>query len=109
MSPLLVLKPQVQALAQAVAQVQLRVLEPPRVRVLVQAAVLELAQGRERVRQSELAAVLESPQSQEPAVEPEQVRELRVSRQQEPQQHRLLAAAQELLPYLPALPMKAPC
>lgn len=73
--------------------------EPPLVRV----------QGREPARQQELAAVPESPQSQEPAVEPEQVRELRVSRQQEQQQHRLQAAAQELPPYLPALPMKAPC
>ena len=42
------------------------------------------------------------------APEPRQARELRVSRQQE-QQHRLQAAAQELPPYLPALPMKAPC
>ena len=62
---------------------------------------LELAQAQELARkpaqQSELAALLE------------QARELRVSRQLEPQQHRLQAAAQELLPYLPALPMKAPC
>ena len=74
--------------------------EPPLVRV----------QGREPARQQELAAVPELPQSQEPAAapEPRQVRELRVSRQQEQQQHRLLAAAQELPPYLPALPMKAP-
>lgn len=63
--------------------------EPPLVRV----------QRREPARQQELAA----------APEPRQARELRVSRQQKQQQHRLLAAAQELLPYLPALPMKAPC
>ena len=63
------------------------VLEPPLVRV----------QGREPARQQELAAVLE------------RVRELRVSRQLEQQQHHLLAAAQEQLPYLPALPKKAPC
>ena len=50
-------------LVQAVAQVQLRVLEPPRLRVLVQAAVLELAQGQEPARKQELAAVPESPQS----------------------------------------------
>ena len=116
-----------------------------RPRVLVQAAVLELAQmqaqrlvqalarelGLVQAQAQELArvAVPESPQSreppvvwvleplqvleqirqQEPAVEPEQVRELRVSRQQEQQQHRLQAAAQELPPYLPALPMKALC
>ena len=63
--------------------------EPPLVRV----------QGREPARQQDLAA----------APEPRQVRELRVSRQQEQQQHRLQAAAQELLPYRPVLPMKAPC
>ena len=56
---------------------------------------LEPALGLELVQ--ELAAVLK------------RVREPRVSRQQEPQQHRLLAAAQELSPYLPALPMKALC
>ena len=60
--------------------------EPPLVQV----------QGREPARQ------------QEPAVEPERVRELRVSRHLKLQQHRLQAAAQELPPYLPALPMKAP-
>ena len=63
------------------------VLEPPLVRV----------QGWEPARQQELAAVLE------------QVRKLRLSRQQEQQQHRLQAAAQELLPCRPVLPMKAPC
>ena len=63
--------------------------KPPLVRV----------QGREPARQQELAA----------APEPRQVRELRVSRQQEQQQHRLQAAAQELLPCRPVLPMKAPC
>ena len=75
--------------------------EPPLVRV----------QGREPARQQELAAVPELPQSQELAAapEPRQARELRVSRQQEQQQHRLLAAAQELLPCRPVLPMKAPC
>ena len=69
---------------------QVRVLEPL-------ALVRELA--RKPARQQELAA----------APEPRQARELRVSRQQEQQQHRLLAAAQELLPYLPELPKKAPC
>ena len=111
---------------------QALVAELARLRVLVQTAVLGLAQGREPTRKQELAAVPESPQSQGPAVEPqlereppvvwvleqvrqqepaavlEQARELRVSRQQEQQQHRLQAAAQELPPYLPALPMKAP-
>lgn len=61
--------------------------EPPLVRV----------QRREPARQQELAAALE------------QVRELWFSRQLELQQHRLQAAAQELPPYLPALPMKALC
>ena len=83
--------------------------EPPVVRVPELELAQEPLQVREPVRQQELAAVPESPQSQEPAVEPEQVRELRVSRQQELQQHRLQAAAQELPPYLPALPMKALC
>ena len=128
---------------QSVAQALVAELVRPR--VLVQAAVLELAQmqaqrlvqalarelGLVQAQAQELArvAVPESPQSreppvvwvleplqvleqirqQEPAVEPEQVRELRVSRQQEQQQHRLQAAAQELPPYLPALPMKALC
>ena len=120
-----------QAQAQVVAQVP--VAELVRLRVLVQAAVLELAQmqaqrlvpelelalGLQLEREPPLVWVLEPPlvrvqgrepaRQQEPAVEPEQVRELRVSRQQEPQQHRLLAAAQELPPYLPALPMKALC
>ena len=64
------------------------VLEPPLVRM----------QGRESARQQELAAVPEQ----------RQARELRVSRQQEQQQHRLQAAAQEMPPYLPALPMKVP-
>ena len=110
---------------QIVAQAQ--VAELARLRVLVQAAVLELAQmqaqrlvqepelelvlaqGWEPARQQELTAVPESPQSQELAAVLERVRELRVSRQQKQQQHRLLAAAQELLPCRPALPMKAPC
>lgn len=64
------------------------VLKPPLVRM----------QGRESARQQELAAVPEQ----------RQARELRISRQLEPQQHRLLAAAQELLPCRPVLPMKAP-
>ena len=133
--PLLALEPQVQELAQAAALVQVQELvsaveqlelvqvrerelelvsavEPLElVRVLVRAVMLEpqtavLAQAREpplvRVQGREPA------RQQEPVVEPEQVRELRVSRQQEQQQHRLQAAAQELPPYLPALPMKAP-
>ena len=72
------------------------------VRELVSAVEpLELAQVRVRepAQQPELAA----------APEPRQVRELRVSRQQEQQQHRLQAAAQELLACRPVLPMKAPC
>ena len=81
--------------------------EPPVVWVLEPPLVL--VQGRESARQQALAAVPESPQSQEPAVKPERVREPRVSRQQEQQQHRLQAAAQEPLPYLPVLPKKAPC
>jgi len=84
---------------------QALVAELARLLVLVQAAVLELAQGREPAQQQELSAVPESPQSPEPR----QARELRVSHQQEQQQHRLQAAAQELLPYRPALPKKAPC
>ena len=67
------------------AQVQLQKLSVVRV------------QGRKPARQQELAAVLK------------RVREPRVSRQLEQQQHRLQAAAQELPPYLPALPMKALC
>ena len=137
------------------------VAELARPRVLVQAAVLELAQMQAQrlvseperelalglqlerepplvwVREPPVVWVLEPPlvrvqgwesaRQQEPAVEPqlereppvvlarelaavpERVRELRVSRQQELQQHHLPAAAQELLPYLPALPMKALC
>ena len=111
------------------------VAELARPRVLVQAAVLELAQmqaqrlvsepelelalGLQLEREPPVVWVLEPPlvrvqgwepaRQQEPAVEPEQVRELRVSRQQEPQQHRLQVVAQELLPYRPVLPMKAPC
>ena len=102
-------------------QAQAQVAELARLRVLVQAAVLELAQmqAQRLVQALELQLELEPPlvrvqgwesaRQQEPAVEPEQVRELRVSRQQEQQQHRLQAAAQELLLYRPALPMKAPC
>ena len=116
-------------------QAQALVAELARLRVLVQAAVLELAQmqAQRLVQVPELELALELQLEREPpvvwvlkpplvrmqgreparqqelAVVPEQVRELRVSRQLEPQQHRLLAAAQELLPYLPALPMKAPC
>ena len=119
-----------QAQAQVVAQAL--VAELARLRVLVQELVLELAQmqaqrlvpeleltlGLQLEREPPLVWVLEPPlvrvqewklaRQQEPAVEPEQVRELRVSRQQEPQQHRLLAAAQELPPYLPTLPKKVP-
>ena len=64
-------------LAQAQAQVVAYALvaELAWLRVLVQAAVLELAQGREPARKQELAAVPESPQSQGPAVEPPRVRE----------------------------------
>ena len=126
-----------QAQAQIVAQVP--VAELAQLRVLVQAAVLELAQEQTQrlVQELELELalglqlerelplvwvreppvvwvleplqVLEQIRQQEPAVEPEQVRELRVSRQLEPQQNRLQAAAQELLPCRPVLPMKAPC
>ena len=100
---------------QIVAQARLRVLVQAAVLAqrLVQEPELELAlglqlerepplvqvQGREPARQQELAAAPES----------RQVRELRVYRQLEQQQHHLPAAAQEPIPYLPALPMKAPC
>ena len=112
---------QVQVVAQAL------VAELVRPRVLVQAAVLELAQMQAQrlvqVQVPELELVLGLQLELEPPVvlarelelaraaapEPRQVRKLRVSRQPELQQHRLLAAAQELLPYPPALPMKAPC
>ena len=88
---------QLQELAQMQVQrlVQVPELEPEL--ELALGLQLERVQGWEPVRQQELAA------------EPERVRELRVSRQQEQQQHRLLAAAQELLPCRPVLPMKAPC
>ena len=129
--------------AQAQAGAQALVAELARLRVLVQAAVLELAQMQaqrlmqepglalglqleqepavesERVREPPVVWVREPPlvrvqgresaQQQEPAAVPEQVRELRVSRQLELQQHRLQAAAQELLPCRPVLPKKAPC
>ena len=95
------------------ALVQLQELAQMQVQRLVQVPELEpeleLALGLQLEREPPVVWVLESPQSQEPAVEPEQVRELRVSRQLELQQHRLQAAAQELLPYRPVLPMKAPC
>lgn len=71
--------------------------EPPVVRVPELELVQEPLQVRKPVQQLELAAV------------PKQARKLRVSRQMELQQHRLPTAAQEQLPYLPALPMKAPC
>ena len=110
-------------------QAQALVAELARLRVLVQAAVLELAQmqAQRLVQVPELELALELQLEREPPVvwvpeppqvlvqaraaapEPRQVRELRVSRQQEPQQHRLQAAAQELLPYRPVLPKKAPC
>ena len=99
--------PLAQTQAQVVAQVP--VAELVRLRVLVQELELALGlqlerkpplvwvQGREPARRPELVAI------------PEQARELRVSRQLELQQHRLLAAAQELPPYRPVLPMKALC
>ena len=108
-----------QAQAQVVAQAL--VAELARLRVLVQAAVLELALGLQLEREPpvvwepELPLVLaqrrESARQQELAAvpKPRQARELRVSRQQEQQQHHLQAAAQELLPYRPVLPKKAPC
>lgn len=81
---------------QVQAREPVRVLEQPRV---LEPLALELVREPvwEPVQQSELTAV------------PVQARELRVSRQLELSQHRLPTAAQELLPYLPALPMKAPC
>ena len=98
---------------QIVAQARLRVLVQAAVLAqrLVQEPELELALGLQLEREPPLvlAQGRESARQQEPAVEPERVRELRVSRQQEQQQHRLQAAAQELPPYLPALPMKALC
>ena len=109
--PLLALEPQVQELAQAAALTQMREPEQVQERQLVQPLQLELAQVQ--VLELELALGLqlerEPARQQELAAIPEQARELRVSRQLELQQHRLLAAAQELPPYLPALPMKAPC
>ena len=116
-----------QAQAQVVAQAQ--VAELARLRVLVQAAVLELAQMQAQrlvqalelqlEREPPVAWVLEPSLAQvrvrEPAQQPElaavleQARKLRVSRQLVQQQHRLPTAAQERPPYLPALPMKAPC
>ena len=122
---------------------QALVAELARLRVLVQAAVLELAQMQAQrlvqalarklalelqlerepplvwVREPPVVWVLEPPlvrmqgresaRQQKLAVKPERVQGLRVSRQQEQQQHRLQAAAQELLPCRPVLPMKAPC
>lgn len=90
---------------------------------MAQALVAELARLRALVQELELALELqlerkpplvrvqgrEPARQQEPAAVPEQVRELRVSRQLELQQHRLQAAAQELLPCRPVLPKKAPC
>ena len=121
--------------AQAQVVVQALVAELARLRALVQAAVLELAQvlrleqalvqlqelglGLQLERGPPVVWVPEPPlvraqgrepaRQQEPAVELEQAWKLRASRQQEQQQHRLQAAAQELPPYLPALPMKALC
>ena len=122
-----------QAQAQVVAQVP--VAELARLRVLVQAAVLELAQmqaqrlvqvpelelalGLQLEREPPVVWVLEPPlvlvQGRESARQQalaavlEQARKLRVSRQLVQQQHRLPTAAQERPPYPPALPMKAPC
>ena len=98
-----------QAQTQVVAQVPIA--ELALLRVLVQPLQLELAQVQ--VLELELALGLqlerEPARQQELAAIPEQARELRVSRQLELQQHRLLAAAQELPPYRPVLPMKALC
>ena len=116
-------------LAQAQAQVvaQALVAELAQLRVLVQEPELELALGLQLEREPPLVWVREPPvvwvpepplvrepvwepvQQSELTAVPVQARELRVSRQLELQQHRLPAAAQEPLPYLPALPMKAPC
>ena len=101
---------------QALAQTAALVLEPVQVRVL-ELAVKPLEPVRAQQLELELAQVrvLEPPLARKPAQRPElaalleQVRKRRVSRQQEQQQHRLQAAAQELLPYRPVLPMKAPC
>ena len=120
--------------AQAQVVVQAQVAELVRLRVLVQAAVLELAQEQtqrlmqEPVLELELALGLQLERElpveplelaqvrvREPAQQPElaavleQARKLRVSRQLELQQQRLPTAAQERPLYLPALPMKAPC
>ena len=89
----------VQAQAQAQELARVAVPESPQSREPPVVWVLEPLQILEQIRQQELAA----------APEPRQVRELRVSRQQELQQHHLPAAAQELPPYRPVLPMKAPC
>jgi len=77
---------------------------------LMVAAQIDPEQHRSAVEPLEPARVRE-PLAQRPelAAIPMQVRKLRVSRQMELQQHRLPTAAQEQLPYLPALPMKAPC
>ena len=107
--PLLVLEPQVQVLAQAAALVQVRepelVREPQLVLQLVQVRV----QKPPLVRQPGPPQVRELTLRLELTAVPEQARELRVSRQLKLQQHRLPTAAQERLPYLPVLPMKAPC
>ena len=87
------------------AQAQALAAELARLRMLVQAAVLELAQEQTQ----RLVQVPELELARAAAPEPRQARELRVSRQQELQQHHLPAAAQELPPYRPVLPMKAPC
>ena len=91
------------------ALVQLQELAQMQVQRLVQVPELEPELELALGLQLERVQGWEPAWQQEPAVEPEQVRELRVSRQQEQQQHRLQAAAQELLPYRPVLPMKAPC
>ena len=79
--------------------------KPPVVLALALAWELVLALAWELV----LVQVLEQVRQPKPAAVLEQARELRVSRQQKQQQHRLLAAAQELLACRPVLPMKAPC
>ena len=103
-----------QALVQLQELAQMQVQRLVQVPELEPELELELALGLQLEREPPVVRVPGPPlvrvQGREPAAapEPRQVRELRVSRQQEQQQHRLLAAAQELPPYLPALPMKAP-
>ena len=78
-------------------------LEPLELQLELAVEPLELVQERPRVQEQQLV------QRPELAALLKQARKLRVSRQLELQQHRLLAAAQELPPYRPVLPMKALC